>query len=310
MKWQNVWSVYAHVSIRKTYMYDICPPLSSLALPMLSSMIAQRGNGSTTNQPAILNYPVWSCMNLNVNSLALMPLSSKSFRIADSITGCKPQAMLLPSLSSTVMLVTWRSSHQTKKVCKFGKLDRQVIRFLCNFHMKCDDSWQFELAISFYSVIQLCLPHRLPLPTGGWSFRPSWMQKVEETGHHGITCRCRLEKCARLEPYPLKGLRKKGSRIPLNLAAGILGSSQLMLVSFFNQVIYTSASNALPKTRISLSNTNFILLATWVLDMLDNPNCHDAELWDSSSPDAGARAAMQAVDISSNWTYHRSARKP
>ena len=112
------------------------------------------------------------------------------------------------------------------------------------------------------------------------------------------------------QPCPLKGLRKKGSRIPLNLAAGILGSSQLMLVSFFNQVIYTSASNALPKTRISLSNTNFILLATWVLDMLDNPNCHDAELWDSSSPDAGARAAMQAVDISSNWTYHRSARKP
>lgn len=104
-----------HVSIRMTYMYDICPPLSLLALPMLSSTIAQWGNGSTTNQPAILNYPVWSCMNLNVNSLALMPLSSKSFIIADSITGCTPQAMLLPSLSSTVMLVTWRSSHQTKK---------------------------------------------------------------------------------------------------------------------------------------------------------------------------------------------------
>lgn len=31
-----------------------------------------------------------------------------------------------------------------------------------------------------------------------------------------------------LEPCPLKGLRKKGSRIPLNLATGILGSSQLM----------------------------------------------------------------------------------
>ena len=218
-----------HVSIRMTYMYDICPPLSLLALPMLSSMIAQWGNGSTTNQPAILNYPVWSCMNWNVNSLALMPLSSKSFIVADSITGCTPQAMLLPSLSSTVMLVTWRSSHQTKKHRKFGKLHRQVIRFLCNFHMKCDWLAVKKLAISFYfsdPTVPSASPN--PLPTAGGASDLPECRKLKKLDTTESRAAAALRNAHGLEPCPLKGLRKKGSRIPWNLGTGILGSSQLM----------------------------------------------------------------------------------
>ncbi len=78
-----------------------------------------------------------------------MTLSSTSFTIADSLTGCTPQDMLPPSICSTAMLVTWRSSH--KKNMQLRK--KWIVKWFDSFvtSIWCQLNWQFV-----YSVIQLC----------------------------------------------------------------------------------------------------------------------------------------------------------